>query len=111
MTLPSHEYRDELPGTGCVPELFAGTLVVLWGLVGSARRLRRRALAQYSRLLFSILDGLCVGGHRVGARSPRNFQGHWTSRGTTRPFRRQSRNCLRRHLCDLVDLAVLNKPL
>jgi len=109
MTLPSHEYRDKFCGTRwCVLSLSAvGSVVVRGAAAGFTGRLRRRALAQYSRLVFSVLDGLRAGGSCVGTRSPRHFQGLRNARGTTRPPRRHAGDWLRRHLRDVVDLAVL----
>ena len=111
MTLPPHEYRDKFSGTRrrALP-LSAGGSVVGRGLdAGFTGWLRRRALAQYSRLVFSVLDGLRAGGSCVGTRSPRNFQGLRNARGTTRPLGRHAGDWLRRHLRDVVDLAVLKK--
>ena len=71
-------------------------------------RLRRRPLAQYSRLVFSVLDGLRSGGPCVGTRSPRNFQGLRNARGTTRPLSRAASDWLCRHLRDVADMAGLN---
>src|SRR3984957_405079 len=113
MTLPSHEYRDKFSGTRRrVLPLFAGGSVVVRGAdAGSTGWLRRRALAQYSRLVFSVLDGLRAGGSCVGTRSPRNFQGPRNARGNTRPRRRHASDWLCRHLRDVVDLAVLKQCL
>jgi hypothetical protein len=110
MTLPSHEYRDKFSGTRRrVPALCAGGSAVVRGAAaGSTGRLRRRALAQYSRLVFSVLDGLRAGGSCVGARCPRNFQGLRNARGTTRALGRHAGDWLCRHLRDVVDLAVVN---
>jgi hypothetical protein len=108
MTLPSHEYRDKFPGTGRgLPHSAGGSLVVHGADTGFTGWLRRRALAQYSRLVFSVLDGLRAGGYRVGTRSPRNSQGLGAARGTTRPLRRHASDCLCRHLRDVADMAVL----
>src|SRR5882757_6245389 len=110
MTLPSYEYRDRFFGAGRrVLPLCAGGLVVASG--ADARltgRLRRRALAQYSRLVFSVLDGLRAGGSCVGARCPRNFQGLGNARGTTGPLGRHAGDWLCRHLRDVADMAGLN---
>jgi hypothetical protein len=110
MTLPSHEYRDKFGGTRQrVPRLSAGGSVVVRGAdAGFTGWLRRRALAQYFRLVFSVLDGLRAGGHCVGARSPRNLQGFGAARGITRPLRRHAGDCLCRHLRDVADMAGLS---
>jgi hypothetical protein len=109
MTLPTYEYRDKFSGTRRrVLPLSAGGSAVVRG-AGSVFTgwLRRRALAQYSRLVFSVLDGLRAGGYCVGARSPRNFQGLRNARRTARPLGRHAGDCLCGHLRDVVDLAVL----
>ena len=110
MTLPSHEYRDRFSDTRrLVPPLSAGGSLVARGPdAGFTGRLRRRALAQYSRVVFSVLDGLRAGGSCVGTRSPSNFQGLRNARGATRPRRGHAGNWLCRHLRDVVDLAFLN---
>ncbi len=109
-TLPSHEYRDKFSGTRRrVPPLSAGRSLVVRGLdAGFTGWLRGRALAQYSRLVFSVLDGLRAGGYCVGTRSPRNFQGLRNARGTTRPLGRHAGDWLCRHLRDVADMAGLN---
>jgi hypothetical protein len=109
MTLPSHEYRDKCSGTGRVLPLSAGVSVVALGPAAEfTGGLRRRALAQYPRLVFSVLDGLRAGGYCVGTRSPRDFQGVGAARGTTRPLPRHAGDCLCRHLRDVADMAVVN---
>ena len=109
MTLRSHEYRDKFSGTRrLVLSLLAGGSLVVHGAdAGFTRWLRRGAVAQYSRIVFSVLDGLRAGGSCVGTRSPRNFQGVGNTRGTTRPLGRHVSDRLCRHLRDVVDLAVL----
>jgi hypothetical protein len=109
MTLPSHEYRDKFCGTRRRnPSPSAGRSVVVRGAdAGFSGWLRRRPLAQYFRLVLSVLDGLRAGGHCGGTRSPRNFQGLGAARGTTRPLRRHASNWLCRHFRDVVDMAVL----
>jgi hypothetical protein len=109
MTLASHEYRDKFCGTRrrVLPLSAGGSVVVGGAALGFTGWLRRRALAQYSRLVFSVLDGLRAGGYCVGTRSPRNFQGLGAARGTTRPRRRHASDWLCRHLRDVVDLVVL----
>src|ERR1700686_4427524 len=96
MTLRSHEYRDKFSDTRrrVLPLSAGGSLVVRGADAGFTGWLRRRALAQYSRLVFSVLDGLRAGGACVGTRGPRNFQGLRNARGTTRPVRRHASNCL-----------------
>jgi hypothetical protein len=113
MTLPSHEYREKFSGTRrlVLPLSAGGSLVVRGADAVFTRWLRRGAFAQYSRLVFSILDGLRAGGSCVGTRSPRNFQGLRNARGTTRPLSRHVSDWLCRHLRDVVDLAVLKKCL
>ena len=113
MTLSSHEYRDKFSGTRrrVLPLSAGGSLVVRGADAGVTGWLRRRALAQYSRLVFSVLDGLRAGGSCVGTRSPRNFQGLRNARGTTRRPRRHASDWLCRHLRDVVDRAVLIKRL
>jgi len=108
-TLPSHEYRDKLPGTRrrVLPLSADGSVVVRGTVAGFTGWLRRRALAQYSRLVFSVLDGLCAGRYCVGARSSRHFQRLGAARGAARPLRRHAGDCLRGHLRDVADLAVL----
>jgi hypothetical protein len=108
-TLPSHEYRYKFSGTGrrAVPLCAGGSVVVRSAAAESTGRLRRRALAQYSRLVFSFLDGLRAGGSCVGARRPRSFQGLRNARGTTRPLSRHASDWLCRHLRDVADMAVL----
>jgi hypothetical protein len=110
MTLSSHGYRDKFSGTRrrVLPLSAGGSVVARGGAdAGFTGWLRRRALAQHSRLVFSILDGLRAGGSCVGARRPRNFQGFRNARGTTRPLGRHAGDWLCRHLRDVVDLAVL----
>jgi hypothetical protein len=113
MTLPSHEYRDKFSGTRrrVLPLSAGGSVVVRGADAGFTGWLRRRALAQYSRLVFSILDGLRAGGSCLGARSPRNFQGLRNARGTTHPLSRHASDWLCRHLRDVVGLAVMKKCL
>ena len=107
-TLPSHEYRDKFSGTGpALPHSAGGPIVVRGAHAGLSEWLRRRALAQYSRLVFSVLDGLCAGRYCVGARSSRHFQRLGAARGAARPLRRHAGDCLRGHLRDVADLAVL----
>jgi hypothetical protein len=110
MTLPSHEYCNEFCGTRqLVLSLFAGGSVVVRGAdAGFTGRLRRRALAQYSGLVFSVLDGLRAGGRCLSTRGPRNFQGLRNARGTARPLRRHASDCLCRNLRDVADMAGLN---
>ena len=109
MTLSSHEYRDKFSGTRrrVLPLSAGGSLVVRGADAEFTRWLRRGAFAQYSRLVFSVLDGLRAGGSCVGTRSPRNFQGLGNARGTARPLGRHAGDWLCRHLRDVVDLAVL----
>jgi hypothetical protein len=109
MTLPSYEYCDKFCGTRRrVLPLSAGSSNLVRGAAaGSTRWVRRRALAQYSRLLFSVLDGMCAGGYCLGTCSPRHFQGLRTAPGNTRPLRRHAGDCLCRHLRDVADMAVL----
>jgi hypothetical protein len=109
MTLPSHEYRDKFSGTRrrVLPLSAGGSVVVRGPDAGFTGWLRRRALAQYPRLVFSVLDGLRAGGSCVGTRSPRHFQDLGAARGTTRPLGRHASDWLCRHLRDVVDLAVL----
>ena len=109
MTLPSHEYRDKFSGTRRrVLPLSAGSSVVVRGAnAGFTEWLRRRALAQYSRLVFSVLDGLRVGGYCLGTRSPRNFQSLGAARGLTRSLRRHVVDRVREHICDVADMAFL----
>jgi hypothetical protein len=109
MTLPTYEYRDQFSGTRrrLLPLSAGGSAVVRGADAGFTKWLRRRALAQYSGLVFSVLDGLCAGGSCVGTRSPRHFQGLGNARGTTRPLGRHAGDWLCRHLRDVVDLAVL----
>jgi hypothetical protein len=113
MTLPSYDYRDKFCGTRrrVLPLSAGGSVVVRGAAAGFAGWLRRRTVAQYSWLVFSVLDGLCAGGSCVGARGPRNFQGLRNARGTTRPLSRHASDWLCRHLCDVVDLAVLKECL
>jgi hypothetical protein len=108
-TLSSHEYRDEFPATRrpVLPLSGGGSVVVRDAALGFTRWLRRRALAQYSRLVFSVLDGLRAGGSCVGTCSPRNFQGLRAARGTTRPLSRHASDWLCRHLRDVADMAIL----
>ncbi len=94
-----------------LPFSAGGSVVVRGADAGFTGWLRRRALAQYSRLVLSVLDGMRAGGSCVGTRSPRNFQGLRNARGTTRPFGRHASDWLCWHLCDVVDLAVLKKCL
>jgi len=109
MTLRSHEYRDKYSGTGRVrPPCDGGSAVVRGTDAGFIGGLRRRPLAQHLRLLFSVLDGLRAGGHRIGTCSPRNSQGLRSARGTTRPLRRHAGDCLCGHVRDVADMAVLN---
>jgi hypothetical protein len=88
---------------------FAGGSVVVRGLnAGFVGRLQWRAFAQYSWLVFSVLDGLRARGGRAGTRRPRHFQGHGTYAGITRPLRRHASDRLCRHLRDVAALAVMN---
>src|ERR1700681_2153071 len=109
MTLPSYDYRDKFCGTRrrVLPLSAGGSVVVRGADAGFTGWLRRRALAQYSRLVFSLLDGLRAGGSCVGTRGPRNFQGLGVARGTTCPRHRHASDWLCRHLRDVADLAVL----
>jgi hypothetical protein len=109
MTLPSHEYRDKFCGTRrrVLPLSAGGSPVVRSTDAGFTGRLRRLALAQYSRLVLSVLDGLRAGGSCIGTRRPRNFQGLGNTRGNTRPLGRHAGDWLRRHLRTVVDLAVM----
>jgi hypothetical protein len=109
LTLPSYEYRDKFRGTGRVlPLSVSGSVVVRGADAGATGWLRRRALAQYSGLIFSVMDGLRAGRYCLGNRRPRNLQSLGTSRGVARPIRRHAGDCLRRHLRDVADMAVLN---
>jgi hypothetical protein len=109
MTLPCHGYRDKFSGTGRVLPLSAGGAVDVRGIdAGFTGWLRRRAFAQYSRLVFSVVDGLRAGGYCTGSHRPRSFQGLGAARGTTRPLRRHAGDCLCRHLRDVADMAVLS---
>jgi hypothetical protein len=109
MTLPSYEYREKFCGTRgrVLPLSASGSVVVRRADAGFTGWLRRRALAQYSRLVFSVLDGLRPGGYCVGTRGSRNFQSLGAARGATRPVRRHAGDCLCRHLRDVADMAVL----
>jgi hypothetical protein len=107
MTLPSYEYSDKVSGAGRALRHSASGSMVRRADAEFAGWLRRRTLAQYSRLVFSVLDGLRAGGYCPGTRSPRHFQGLGATRGTTRPLRRHAGDCLCRHLRDVVDMAVL----
>jgi hypothetical protein len=81
-TLSLHEYRDEFSGARrrALP-LSPGLVVMGPGPnAGCTGRLQRRALTQYSRLVFSVLDGLRAGRYCVGTRGARNFQGHGAAR-------------------------------
>jgi hypothetical protein len=102
MTLPSHECRDKLPPCAGVPAVVRGAAAWLTGW------LRRRAVAQYSRLVFSVLDGLRVGGNCLGTHGPRNFQGVGAARRAPRALRRHGGDYLCRHVRDVADMAVLN---
>jgi hypothetical protein len=110
MTLPSYEYRDKFSGTRRrVRPLSAAGSVMVRGLdAWFIGWLRRRALAQYSRLVLSVLDGMRTGGYCVGTRSPRRSQGFGAARGTTCPLRRHAGDCLCRHLRNVADMAVLS---
>jgi hypothetical protein len=109
MTLPSHEHGDKFPGTRLRVLSAGGAVVVRGAAAGLTGWLRRCALAQYSGLVFSVLDGLRAGGSCPGARRPRNFQGLRNARGNTRPVGRHAGDWLRKHLRDVVDLAVLEE--
>ena len=113
MTLPTHEYRDKFSGTRrrVLPLSAGGSVVVRGAAAGFAGWLRRRTVAQYSWLVFSVLDGLRAGGSGAGTRSPRNFQGLGNARGATHPLGRHASDWLCRHLCDVVDMAVLKECL
>lgn len=109
MTLPSHEDCYKFSGSGrrVPPPSAGGSFVVRRADSGPAGWLRRRAVTEYSGLVFSVLDGLRVGGYCVRPRSPRGFQGFRNARGTTRPLRRHGGDSLCRQFRDVVDLAVL----
>jgi hypothetical protein len=109
MTLPSYEHCDKFCGTRrrVLPLSAGGSNLVRVAVAGFTGWLRRRALAQYSRLVFSVLDGLRARGYCVGTGSPRHFQGFGSARGNTRPLRRHAGDCLCRHLRDVADMAVL----
>jgi hypothetical protein len=113
MTLPSHEYRDKFSGTRrrVLPLSNGGSGLARGTGLEFTGRVRRCSLAQYSRIVFSVLDGLRAGGHCLGACSPRNFQGFRNARGDTRPLRRHAGDCLCRHLRHVADMAVLKKCL
>jgi hypothetical protein len=109
MTLPSHECRDKFCKTRRhTLSLCTGSAVVRRVGAEPSGWLQRRPLAQYSRLVFSVLDGLRAGGYRVGACRPRDLQSLRAARGITRPLRRHAGDCLCRHLRDVADMAVLN---
>ena len=91
-----------------VPLCAGGSVVVRGAAAGFTGWLRRRALAQYSRLVLSVLDGMRAGGSCVGTRCPRNFQGLRNARRITRPLGRDAGDRLRGHLRDVADMAVLN---
>jgi hypothetical protein len=108
MTLPTHECRDKFFRTRRVLPPCAGVPAVVHGAAARITgRLRRCAVAQYSRLVFSVLDGLRVGGHCLGNRSPRNFQSLGPARGDPRALRRDGGDYLCRHVRDVADMAVL----
>jgi hypothetical protein len=109
MTLLSYEYCDRFCGARrrVLPLSAGGSGLVRGADAGFIGGLRRRALAQYSRLVFSVVDGMRAGGYCVGTRSPRNFQGLRNARGTARPLRRHVGDCLCRQLRDVADMAVL----
>jgi hypothetical protein len=113
MTLPCHEYRDKFSGTKRrVLPLFAGGSGLARGTgLKFTGRVRRCPLAQYFRIVFSVLDGLRAGGRCLGACSPRNFQGSRNARGDTRPLRRHAGDRLCGHLRHMADMAVLKKCL
>jgi len=74
MKLPGDERHGNLFGPRPVPALCASSEVVGCGVdAGLTQWLLRRALAQHSWLVFSVLDGLRVGGYRVGTRGPCTF--------------------------------------
>jgi hypothetical protein len=106
----AYEYRDKFSGARrrVLPLSAAGSLVVRGPDLKFTGRLRRRALAQYSRFVFSVLDGLRAGGSCLGARSPRNFQDLRNTRGTTRPLGRHAGDWLCGHFRDVADMAGLN---
>jgi len=110
MTLPSYEYRDRFSGTRRrVLPLIAGRPVVVRGADAWVTGwLRRRTFTQYSRLVFSVLDGLRAGGYCVGTRRPCNFQGLGAARGNTRTLRCDAGDCLCRHLRHMADMAIVN---
>jgi len=93
------------------PERGGGSVVARGADAGFTGWLRRRALAQYSRIVFSVLDGLRAGRSCVGTRSPRNFQGPRNARRNTRPLGRHASDWQCGHLRDVVDLAVLKAHL
>jgi hypothetical protein len=109
-TLLSHENRDQFSGTKQrVPPTEDSSSVMVRGANAEFTQwLRRRALAQYSWLLFSVLDGLRAVGSCVGIRRPRNFQGLRNARRASRPLPRHSCDRLYRHFRNVVDMAVLN---
>jgi hypothetical protein len=110
MTLPSHVYRDKFCGTGRrgLPLCAGGSAVVRGAAARFTEWLRRLALTQYSRLVFSVLDGLRAGGSCVGTRRACNFQGLRNARGTTRSLGRHAGDWLCRHLRDVADMAGLS---
>src|SRR5580700_4250430 len=75
MKLPGDERRNSF-GPKSAPLLCAGGEIVVCGVpAGFTGWLLRRALAQYSRLVFSVLDGLRAGGHLVGTSGARIAKG------------------------------------
>jgi hypothetical protein len=53
------------------------------------------------------MDGLRPGGHCARPSRPRDFQGLGAARGITRSLRRHVVDCVRRHVCDVADMAFL----
>jgi hypothetical protein len=108
MKLPGDERRNSF-GPKSAPLLCAGGEIVVCGVpAGFTGWLLRRALAQYSRLVFSVLDGLRAGGHLVGTSGARIAKGHRNTQRNTRPLRRHPGDCLCRHFRHVAVMAVVS---
>jgi signal transduction histidine kinase len=75
--------------------------------VRPARGLRRGAFQEHPGVVFSVLDGVRPGGHRIGPRGASGAEGHRAARGVAGAAGRPAGLRVRGQLRDVVDLARL----